>query len=533
MIHECIPFTAIPHTTRLYSDYLFHHKAVSEFYPHAPNPGAVASYARGLEFPPERRAKVADVLERQNRSFGCDAGVLESIDRLRRGAVAVVSGQQVGLFGGPLYSLLKAASAIQLARELSAQGVDAVPFFWLATEDHDLAEVNHSVLPIGRHELRPFTSGSSAKGEPPVGKIRFQPEIAKLAHEAAQHLNDDEIRTAVVESYREGETYGSAFAKLVTRMFSGHGLILLDPLAPELHAIAAPLFREAAERAAELDSALLERGEKIRKRGYHEQVRVTSDSTLLFSLEGGNRKVIHLAGDDFLVGTARVSRAEMLSRIESKPDDFSANVLLRPVMQDWLLPTVAYFGGPAEIAYFAQVDVVYQKLLRRTTPVLPRLSLTVVDGRMQRLLKKYRLGIPDLFHGSEQLRENIAERSMPADLQQQFITAEDQLRESLEQITAGLQKLDPTLVDAAERSARKMRYQLQKMKSKAARAELRRNEQLTSDALEILTMLFPQKGLQERTLPGIYLIGVHGSALLESMLEIAKDHCPGHHLLYV
>jgi len=144
--HDCIPFSAIPHTTSIFQDFLFHHKKVSRFYPHEPSVAAVAEYARGLEFPAERRARVADVLARQNRAWGAGEKALASIERLRKGAVAVVSGQQVGLFGGPLYSVLKAVSAVQLAAELAAQGIDAVPVFWLATEDHDLAEVNHTFL---------------------------------------------------------------------------------------------------------------------------------------------------------------------------------------------------------------------------------------------------------------------------------------------------------------------------------------------------------------------------------------------------
>lgn len=533
MSHECIPVTAIPHSTRLFQDFLFHHQRVANLYPHAPAFEAVAKYARSLEFPAERRRRVADVLERQNREWGADDSTIASIAKLRNGAVAVVGGQQVGLFGGPLYSFLKAVSALQLAQQLEESGVPAVPVFWLATEDHDLAEVNHAVFPVSATELRTFTSTSRSKGEPPVGEVRFESEMDALAREVAQFIDQPALRDALLASYRQGETYGSAFAKLFAQVFAGRGLILLDPLDRELHKVATPLMRAAASRAGEIDAALLARGAQLRKADYHEQVRVTSDSTLLFTFESGSREVIHLAGDDFLVAAHKVPRAEMLARIESAPEAFSPNVLLRPLMQDYLLPTAAYFGGPAEIAYFAQVGVVYEKLLGRVTPVLPRLSLTVISTRMERLLKRYRLCIPDLFHGSEQLRERLAEQTLPAALQHELAAATDAVRLSLERIQKGLQKLDPSLVGAAERSSRKMQYQLEKLTTKAARAELRRNDQLTREAAEILTILFPHKGLQERTIPGIYLLAAYGPSLLDRMVEIAAEHCPGHHLLYV
>jgi len=531
--HQCIPFTAIPHTTRLYQDYLFHHARVAEFYQHPPTPDAVFDYGKQLEFPAERRAQVAAVLTRQNRAFGADEQVFEAIERLRGGAVAVVSGQQVGLFGGPLYSILKAVSAVELARSLSGRGLDAVPVFWLATEDHDLAEVNHTFLPAAAGGLERLTSSSQGTEGAPVGYVKFGEEISAAAARVRELLGDGEIARAVVEAYRPGETYGSAFAKLFAKLLAGTGLILLDPLDPELHAIAAPVFSGAAARAREIDDALLSRGKQLQASDYHEQVRVTGESTLLFSLEGGERRVIHLSGEDFTIGRRRVGRDELLEQVRSAPELFSSNVLLRPIVQDYLLPTVAYFGGAAEVAYFAQVGVVYEKLLGRVTPVLPRFSATVVDGRMQRLLQQYQLGVPDLFHGTEQLREKLAARSLPAGMQHELSAAKDTLQEIISRLREHLRTLDPTLVDATERSGRKMQYQLSKIAAKAARAKLRQDQRLAQEGEEIITLLFPEKGLQERTIPGVYFLARYGRRLIGELMTLASEHCPGHHIVNV
>jgi bacillithiol synthase len=535
-----MPFTAIPHNSRLFLDFLFEFEKVKGFYGHRPNSEAVLEYARGLagvyaatDAAPAagaRRVRVAAVLERQNREWGASAETLESIERFRRGAVACISGQQVGVLGGPLYAVLKAVSALQMAEELTAQGVAAIPVFWLATEDHDLAEIAGVTLPNGC-ELEKLTATEQTGLEVPVGRLRLEPAIAGVVERAAQLLGPGWVSDALRESYRMGESYGSAFARLFTRLLAGTGMVLVDPLDDELHAIAGPLFAAAAERAGELDEALLERGKALHRAGYHEQVRVTPESTLLFSLEGERRTVLHRAGDGFMVGAQRVGRQEMLQRIAAHPEQFSANVLLRPVVQDYLFPTAVYFGGPAEIAYFAQADVVYEKLLGRRTPVLPRLSATLIGGAMNELMERYGLSFCDLFHGSDRVCELLASRALEPGLRKALGEAKGALKSHLEELRAELQKLDPTLVDAAARSERKMLYQLQKIGSKAARAELRRNEALVRDSRRVLSELFPHKELQERVLPGIYFLAQYGPELIGELKTAAAKQCPGHQIV--
>jgi bacillithiol biosynthesis cysteine-adding enzyme BshC len=458
---DCIRFEQIPHVSRLFLDFLARPagspmrpadasvgvESLDRFF--APNSiAAIAEQARALDFDRQRRQAIAEVLERQNREWGATDATLASISRLRAGAVVVVSGQQVGLFGGPLYSILKAASAVQLAAELSSKGVDAVPLFWLATEDHDLAEVNQVPLPAADGRMEIVTAAVKASANVPVGDVRFGAEIEPLVERAARLLNP-ELSAMLHSSYRAGETFGSAFGRLFSQLFAGTGLILIQPLDQDVHAIAKPLLRSAVQRAEELDRELLRRGKQLQAAGYHEQVRVTGSSTLLFILQNGERSVMQIAGDDFLVRAQRLPRAEVLERLEQHPEQFSPNVLLRPVIQDYLLPTVVYFGGPSEIAYFAQAAVVYQNLLGRVTPVLPRLSLTVVNSRLQRLLRRYGLQLPELFRGESYLRERLASRVLPAAVQQQFEQGTQTIDQLIARFTGPLGKLDPTLVDAA------------------------------------------------------------------------------------
>src|SRR6185369_16859616 len=271
-----------------------------------------------------------------------------------------------------------------------------------------------------------------------------------LAADAADLLGDPEIAAWLRESYREGESFGSAFGKLFARVFRERGLILLDMLDPQLHQIAAPVYVQALADADAINRKLLERGKRLRDGGYHEQVRVTKESTLLFSIENGERKPIHVANGGFMIGAQKIEREELLARIQNHPEDFSPNVFLRPIIQDYLLPTVTYFGGAAEVAYFAQLAVVYEHIVERVTPILPRLSATIVNQRMQRLLKRYDLSLTDLFEGTENLKELLGKRAMPENLKQSLDEAATALKTGIRGLTESLRSLDKTLVPAAE-----------------------------------------------------------------------------------
>jgi bacillithiol biosynthesis cysteine-adding enzyme BshC len=528
LIPDCIPFSSIPHTTRLFSDFLSYSPEVRKFFPHPPDASQVAARSSEVPHGTEINVRVADVLANQNQAWGASEKTLSNIRRLREGAFAVVTGQQVGLFGGPVLSLFKAASVLALAKQVESAGVPCVPVFWMATEDHDLAEVNQSLLLANDFELAPFALPADGKPDSPVADIRFAEGTNELVARAAEVLGESLAADYLRECYREGETFSGAYAKLFTRIFSEHGLILLDPADAELHRVATPLFVESIERAGELDTALLARNREISQAHYHEQVKVTEESTPLFALVDGARVPIHRSNGEFAIRRERLSLDELKRRIVATPENFNANVLLRPVLQDYWLPTLAYIGGPAEIAYFAQVGVVYEKLLGRVTTILPRLSATLLEPRIERLLTKYGLELPELFQGEIQLRDSLAARSLPSELKLDFERGRFAVEEAMHRISESLQRLDPTLVEAARRAANKMRYQVGRLEKRAAQAELRRNEILTRHATQIENALYPHRVLQEREIAGIYFHAKWGPELLDRLVETAQARCPEH-----
>jgi bacillithiol biosynthesis cysteine-adding enzyme BshC len=535
VIPDCISFNSIPHTTRIFSDFLSYSPAIRKFFPTQPDTEHVAAFARSVRPDRQRQARVADALEKQNRAWGASDATLRNIQRLRDGAYAVVTGQQVGLFGGPLMSLLKAASVLALAKQVEQAGVECVPVFWMASEDHDLDEVNQALLLTHDFQLAPFTAKTAGVAGAPVAHLRFAEGTNEIVAEAAKLLGESLAADYLRQSYAEGETFSNAFAKLYTRIFSGsgreHGLIFLDPADPELHRIAAPLFLEALQRSAELDQAVLERNQQLRDGDYHEQVKVTGESTPLFALVDGVRVPVHRANGTFTIAKEAVSAEELQKRIATTPENFSANVLLRPVLQDYWLPTLAYIGGPAEIAYFAQAAVVYEKLLGRITPILPRMSATLIEPRIERLLNKYEVELPELFHGECQLRDCLAARSLPAELKQDFEQAHQSVEAAMAGISGSLKTLDPTLVEAARRAASKMHYQVNRLEKRAAQAELRRTDILSRHAAQIENALYPNKALQEREIGGLYFYANHGPELIDRLTDLAQARCPEHKVL--
>ncbi len=533
MIPDCISFGSIPHTTKLFSDFLSQSPDIRRFFPHPSDGANIASLASVVPSGTETHRRVAEVLERQNRAWGASELGLRNIQRLRDGAHAIVTGQQAGLFGGPLLAFLKVTSALALAEQLDRSGVPTVPVFWIASEDHDLAEVNQSLLLTQDFNLAEFHAETSGTKGAPVAGVRLGAGTDALVLRAAELMGDSLAADYLRESYREGETLSNAYARLYSRIFADRGLIILDPADEELHRLAAPLFVEAIRRAPELDKALLARNRELRDAGYHEQVKVTDLSTPLFALVDGGRVPVHRANGEFSIGTERLSPDELMGRIGEHPENFNANVLLRPVLQDYWLPTLAYFGGPAEIAYFAQVGVVYENLLGRLTPILPRLSATLIEPRIERLLDKYQVELPELFHGECELRDCIAARSLPEQLKNDFLEGKLAVKESMHRISEGLARLDPTLVRAYDRATAKMLYQVSRLERRAATAELRRNEIIARHAAQIENSLYPRKTLQEREISGIYFYAKYGPSLIDRLIELAQAPCPEHKILRI
>jgi len=525
-----IPFRRLPHQPKLFVRLIEDFARVSQFYAHAPNLDEVKRLARGLEFPAERRLEVAAILRQQNEGFRAGAAALGNLEKLERGAVAVVSGQQVGLFSGPAYAIYKALTAIQIAQELSDSGVKAVPIFWMATEDHDLDEVRHATWFDGGNLVRFELPG--AREARPVGNVPLGAAAEESAKKAAGLLSgpaSDFVSEILQQSYRADETYGSAFGKLFAGLFREQGLVLLDPLDARLHRMAAPLYKKAIEDRDELNEKLLQRGKELERAGYEVQVKVTARSTLLFGIRDGVRQAIATSNGSLKSGELSWTRAEALRQVDRAPETFSANALFRPVVQDFLLPTVAYLGGPAEIAYFAQSSVIYEHVLGRMPVVLPRAGFTILDAKAEKLLQKYGLCIENLWAGPQELRRKMESVSVPPALSEGFDRDKAQMESTLAELGAQIEKLDPSLAGAVTTARNKISFQLENLRRKTGRALDQKTSLLAEHERFLENLLYPDKQLQSRELCFLPFLARWGMEGLGELQKLSGSDTLGEH----
>ncbi len=518
----CVRHTEIPHTSRLFADYLYHFDRVSRFYEYSPHDAAAfRAAAASIDYPEERRAQLVAALRAQNG----DSPALEEL--ARPGTYAVVTGQQVGLFSGPAYTIYKALTAAALARRLSESGLRSVPVFWLATEDHDFSEVNHAfVFDAAHRPVRLAAGGDFARR--PVGDLPIErPPVDELRSALKDFAYGDQVADVVGACYTPGRTMGSAFADLLGRLLPQAGLLMLDPQHASSRELAAPLIRRAVEAMPGLAARLLARNQELAEAGYHAQVHVEEQTSLVFLLERGERIPLRRHGVEYAANGRTYSAGELADRAAS----LSPNALLRPVAQDYMLPSVAYIGGPAELAYLAQAQVVYEQLLGRMPVAVPRQGATLLDARSAKLMARYGLALPDLLHGEEAVRERIAARLVPAEVAQALERAKGRSREAFDDLAAVLAGFDATLGAAFAKSRRKMEYQLAKTERKTARAALLRNERAAADAAYLTGLVYPEKHLQERYYSVLPFLARHGVDLVDRLAAEVKLDCLDHRVI--
>ena len=532
---DCRPvaFRQLPHQPKLFLDYVDHFEKVKAFYGSAPTLQSVMDAANKLEYPAGRRAEVARILQKQNAELGAGAETQANLQRLADGAVAVVSGQQVGLFGGPAYSIYKALTAVQIAEELTRSGIEAVPVFWMATEDHDLEEVRHTTW-FDSGKLIRFELPDGNDAGSPVGRIALGPDAERLAREAAELLQNqggELLAQYLTESYKAEETYGSAFGKLFARLFAQQGLILLNPLDADLHKVAAPLFQHALAERDVLNEKLLRRGKELERSGYTAQVKVASKSTLLFRFENDRRQAISAGNGKFQCGEKTWTREELTHLTHTEPERFSPNALFRPVVQDYLLPTAAFIAGPAELSYIAQSEVVYEQLLGHMPVMLPRSAFTLVDVKANKLLERYGLTVEEVWSGPQELRRKIEGASLPKSLSKDFDRDQKEVAKMLEGLAKQIEKLDSTLMGTVDKTRKGIEFHLEQLRQKVGRAQDQKLGVIESHEQHLESLLSPHKALQERELCLLPFLARWGVSGLSELQKLSGSKNLGHHLI--
>lgn len=547
---QCYPIATAPGTTALLRDFLEPTSAAKRtllrsWYPSEPYGYGWAQNAP--EIATDHRERLATLLSDQAEQFGATSAARENIEHLRKGAAAVVTGQQVALFGGPLLTLLKAATAIRKAQDATTQsGRKHVPVFWLASEDHDLAEVDQIALPtktaietlkLELEATRPLPVGRlRVDGGSDAGRARLEATLERASELIGWGPTADLLRECYAA--QQGTTLAQAFGRLVTAVFAEFGLVVMDASSRGFHELGARALRAAIEDPEKLETALLARSEELTNAGYHAQVLVTPGHSLLFLLDaetGARQPLRRGESGQWKANSHSYSTAELLAILESSPERLSPNALLRPVFQDVILPTAAYVAGPAEIAYFAQSAVIYEQVLGRITPVLPRLSATLVEPSLAKVLATHEIQFPQIWEAktADAVSQRLGARSMPIELKRKLSSAGNALDAELDALTEYMSAMSPDLGRAAGVSASKMRYQMNRLRNMAAGFEVQREASLTKHASALMLNLFPEGQLQERVIGGIWFMARYGDGLPTLLVENAAQECPGHRVLFL
>ena len=543
---ECYPISTMPGTTALFRDYAemgAHTAAFRRWYPSDP---FAMEWAKSSPAQHEaHRARLADALLRQADGFGASGAVLANIERLKNGAAAVVTGQQVALFGGPLLTLLKAATAIRKAKDATAvSGREHVPVFWLASEDHDLAEVDQVSL-LTKTSVETLTLGLKAERPLPVGALRVDGgsedgrlRLEAVLDQASELLGWAPVSDLLRECYAPDANLAGAVGRLLTKIFAEQGLVVMDAASSEFHALGAPVLRAAIEQADELEAALLARSKELEAAGYHAQVLVVPGHSLLFLIDeetGARLPLRRTADSGWKAGSRVYTSDELLAVLETTPERLSPNALLRPVFQDCILPTAAYIGGPAEIAYFAQSAVVYEKILGRVTPVLPRLSATLIEPAIATTMATHEVGLTQVFEAKTiaALALKLGARAMPIEGKRKIAAVGNAMDAEVNALTEYMTAMSPDLGRAAGVSASKMLYQMNRLRRMAAEFELQKEASLKKHATAIMLNVLPEGHLQERLLAGVWFVARYGEGLAELLVEHASQECPGHRVIYL
>jgi bacillithiol biosynthesis cysteine-adding enzyme BshC len=514
-----------PWIRKLAADYAFAYSSLSQFFSGDPASASawVSAISRAQQYSRPRAELSRLVIAQQDRRHAPPAARASASLLADPRTVAIVTGQQAGLFGGPLYTLFKALTSVKLAERVAKEHhVPTVAIFWIEAEDHDWDEVASCSVLDGDLQRRTITLPRvQGAGEAPIGLIKFGSEIETAIGQLASTLPQTEfttsLLTALQKSYASGIGMADAFARWLEHLIGELGIIVFDCADPAAKPLAAPLFTHEIQHAGRTWQLAGEAGDQLVARGYHAQVtRSPQDGTALFRLNGG-RMPVH--GDE---------PSRLVEDVRSRPETFSPNVLLRPVIEDALFPTVCYVSGPNELAYLAQLRKVYEHFGVPMPLLFPRLSATVLDSASGRFLAKYDLPLEALQARDEAALNRLLAASLPESVDKSLEEADQAIERSMNAIISAVPAVDPTLEGAARSTLGKLEHDLTTLRGKVISAAKKRDETLRRQFFRAQAQAFPDGLPQERAIGSISMLNRYGPALVQTLVtDLPLDI--GHH----
>lgn len=510
----------------LAGDYAFSYEKVDGLYAGNPTDPAAWQAAIGRTQRHTRdRAALASLLQSQQQLRRAPPEARAAAAKLAsESTVAVVTGQQAGVFGGPLFTLLKAVTAIQLARRTEREfGTPAVAVFWVDAEDHDWEEVRSCTVLDAEFQPRTVTLADlDGAGERPVARLTLDDRVEQTIAELASILQPTEFSSSTIDgirsAWRSGTGVARAFATWLDQLLGPAGLVVYESSDPAAKPLVADVFSKELSAPGRTAALAAESGDALTARGHAPQVVPQADAISLFSLDEG-RRPIRRQGDQLLVGDRAVSSGDLAREAAERPANFSPNVLLRPIVQDTLFPTICYVAGPSELAYLGQLRGVYEQFGVPMPLMYPRATATLLDSGATRFLNKYGLPFEELQAPDESALNKLLETQLPATVEQSLREADDQVHGALQRVIDAVPSLDPTLQGAARTTLGKMEHELRSLHTKVIHAAKRRDETLRRQFTRAQAQAFPHGHPQERSLGVVYFLNKYGPGLINLLLD--------------
>ena len=542
---ECLDYRQLPGVNPLFPDYLYHYDRLESLYSSPVHLSLDALKERADSVlknpPPFPRDQLVEVTTAFNQRVGAGEKVFQNLEKLKSPrTLAVVTGQQPGFFGGPAYTVYKALTAIRLAQMLDEEGYPAVPVFWLASDDSDFQEVRLTSFFAGNGDLfsvsyqGPQQNDSRMVGTIPLNTV--EECFSRLQQEGPKGEFHEEVLQLLQETFSPGKSLSEAAGSWLSRLFRPYGLVLFDALILEYKQGVGSLFARAIENRQEIVQALKGRAEVLREKGLDAQVRVQDSESFLFWTDDEKRYKLEYEGERFgkkALDSPKLSEADLLKELDQQAEKFAPNVLLRPIVQDHLFPTVAYVGGPSEVAYFAQVSAI-SRFWDKEMAVFPRVGVTLVDRKAQRLLGKYGLKVLDVLQLTPQeISRRIVKGKDPEHILERLEHVQEELQSELGALKDDIAKIDPTVAEMLGGTEKKVLYQIEKVQKRFV-ANHRDQEATLGQHLDYLSShLYPNGKLQERVISFNQFVSEEGPDLVDRVMNVIDPFCPSHQVIYL
>jgi len=515
-----------PWIRKLAADYAFDFRSVAPFFSGDPaDRSAWADAIARTQAQDRRRDAIASVIAAQQDRRQAPPRAREAARLLAEArTVAIVTGQQAGLFGGPLFTMLKALTALKLAEQVSRDhGIPAIAIFWIDAEDHDWEEVRSCTVfdedPAPRTVSLPPRPGAEPS---PVATVGLDSSVLEALAELERALPDTEFRAGLLAGLRRAYVPGigmaDAFGRWLEAVLGTRGLVVYDSSDPASKPLVSQVFARELSMPGQTARLAALAGSDLTARGYHAQVHAQDDSLALFHLDGGRRAIRQQDGR-FVVGDQQFPASALVEQATARPSEFSPNVLLRPVVQDTIFPTIAYVAGPNELAYLGQLRGVYEHFGVPMPLFYPRASATILDSAALRFLMKYKLPLEALQAQDEAALNELLRAQIPEVVEDSFGDAAQTIETQMGRLIQTIPALDSTLEGAARSTLERMQRDLQTLHGKMIQAAKRRDETLRRQFMHARALAFPGGHAQERTIGFVSFLNQYGPALVDRLDE--------------